>query len=101
MTRNVLTCLLALFAFAMTARADEGAFFDGSGGGPELPAIKFQAAKTAAAPQAGPTKQSGADLYYFTPAEAKEAAARFKFRITTRGWTFDRNVPQNIKDQML
>ncbi len=101
MTRIVLPCLLALFAFAVNARADEGAFFDGAGGGPEMPALKFEAAKAAPAPQAGPTKQSGADLYYFTPAEAKEAAKRFKFRPKSVGWVFDDNVPQNIKDQML
>ncbi|MBI3554348.1 MAG: hypothetical protein HY077_17765 [Elusimicrobia bacterium] len=99
MTRNVLF-LLALLAFAAPSRAETGSFFDGSGGGPELPALKFQAAKTDSA-QGAPSKQSGADLYYFTPQEAKEAAKRFKFRPKMRGWTFDSNVPQNIQDQML
>jgi hypothetical protein len=65
-----------------------------------MPAMKFVSA-AAATTAAGPTKQDGADLYYFTAAEAKAAAQRFHpKRRQAAGWTFDADVPQDIQDQM-
>jgi hypothetical protein len=92
MTRIVLLAL-GLLAIAVFSRADQ--LFDGT---LEMPAIKFQPSPKI---KTSPTKQDGKDLYYFTPAEAKEAAKRFKFRAkSTGGWTFDADVPQDIQDQM-
>jgi hypothetical protein len=74
--------------------------FDGAGGSLDVPKVRFEAGKGPALGAQGPTKQSGADLYYFSRAEAREAAKRFGKREKARGWTFDRNVPQAIQDQM-
>ena len=53
---------------------------------------------------APPTPQSGKDLYYFTKEEAAAAAKKFAFKLKSPrkpGFTFDANVPADIKDQML
>ncbi len=99
MIRSVLAWGLLALVLAAPSRADQ--LFDGTGGKPvDMPAMKFVSA-AGAKTAAGPTKQDGADLYYFTPAEAKEAAKRFQFRKkSAAGWTFDADVPQAIQDQM-
>jgi hypothetical protein len=66
--------------------------------------VKFKSGQKAAEGQPAVHKsaaQSGADLYYFTPEEAQEAAKKFgDFKKLDKGFTYDKNVPAEIKAQM-
>ncbi len=77
--------LLALLA--VSARADQAKnVFDGT-----APALEF--------PRFVPKTPS--DLYYFTPQEAAQALKTFGIKIMKEvGFTFDRNVPADIQQQM-
>ena len=77
--------LLALLA--VSARADQAKnVFDGT-----APALEF--------PKFVPKTPS--DLYYFTPQEAAQALKTFGIKIMKEsGFTFDRNVPADIHQQM-
>ena len=94
---NRIPLALLLIAASVSAFAQS---FDGSGAGLAVPKLKFSAAKNPSTLEAQLDKQSGADLYYFSPEQAKAAAKKFGVRQKAMGWVFDRNVPQNIQDQM-
>ena len=55
-------------------------------------------------PHPAQSKQTGSDLFYFSPEEAKEAAKKFTIkapRDTTKDVPFDEDVPNDIQAQML
>jgi hypothetical protein len=95
--------------------ARDGSFFDGAAAGPvpSVKALRLASARIPAPPAAAapvvpaalrPLKQSGADLYYFSPAQAKAAAQRFGVERRTPAsgaLAFDSDVPAAIKTQML
>lgn len=104
---------LALLVLAAPSRADQGAdgvnatVFDGASGAKvSLPEFRFTPSQTppAAAPDFSKhTKQSGTDLFYFTPEEAQEGVKLFGLRRVeagTQDYTFDRDVPPEIQNQM-
>ncbi|MCX5789368.1 MAG: hypothetical protein NTX64_12795 [Elusimicrobia bacterium] len=103
----------AVVALSVTARAsdpqalgDAAAVFDGGGGAPMRDAVAdfSSARKMGAVPVAAVrrTKQSGADLFYFSPQEAAQAKKTFGIMSkTAKGFTFDSDVPADIKKQML
>ena len=96
---NRTTVALSLLAAVLAAPVFSQSF-DGSGASLQLPKLKFSAAKKDAAASGAMTKQSGADLYYFSPEEARAAAKKFGFRPKSQGFTYDRNVPAEIRTQM-
>ncbi len=90
--------LLVLSLCVLAVASQAGSFFDGSGG--QMPEIKI--VKTTPAPQSH-FARSNADLFYFTPEEAKEALRLFSNKsepVTTNGYVFEPNVPANIQEQM-
>lgn len=91
--------LVGLLGLMVLAAPSHAGFFDGDGKGPQLPKIDRTTLQALAAPPE--TKQSGADLYYFTKEEAAAAKKKFGFRPASRGWTFDSDVPADIQKQML
>ncbi len=114
--RAFLVLGLAVLAAPSFASQRRGSFFDGDGAAPVsgVGALKAAAALlptpvSAAVPvppaaAVRPLKQSGADLYYFSPAQARAAAERFgtERRASASGaLDFDSDVPAAIKAQML
>lgn len=109
-SRALVLSVLALCAPAASNAADEaGRLFDGAdGSAAALPRPDFTTAHALAAGQAERIRGqeasgSAADLFYFTPEEA--AAGRILFESSaraprTRGYTFDRDVPADIQEQM-
>ncbi|MBI5209702.1 MAG: hypothetical protein HY927_07020 [Elusimicrobia bacterium] len=76
--------------------------FDGSAGA-SIDAAMFQALREAPRPAAhrAPARpKASADLYYFTPEEAAEAAKLPSFQPKSRGYTFDSDVPPAIQAQV-
>ena len=117
MVRALCTVVIAFFAIislSVAARAgdpqglgDASAVFDGTSGAPMRDAVAdFSAArKMGAVPAAAVrhAKQSGKDLFYFTPQEAAEARKTFGImsKKANKGFTFDSDVPADIQKQML
>ncbi len=107
MIRKVPLGLLALSLAASAVSASADPLFDGDARVPvAAPAVKFKPSPTEprVKEQAAPSEsqQDGADLYYFSREEAQAAAQRFGIQSkTTKGFTFDSDVPADIKDQML
>ncbi len=99
---SIALCLIAAAASGVLASANDwGGLFDGLAAPKvDIPSVKFTPSASAARTLGGPTKQSGADLYYFTPQEARQAAQRFKDRPQPLGWSFDSDVPADIRSQM-
>jgi len=86
---------------------DAGGLFDGMGNVSfELPAfsLKVSEPRLPAKPDLSKhTPQTGADLFYFTPEEAREAAERVKLmglRPASGGYAFDRDVPEAVRKQL-
>jgi len=100
------TALLAL-SLALPAAAAQPELFDGvSGEKVELPEFKFtpSAAPRPEDPRPAQTKQSGSDLFYFSPEEAAEARKRFgvkALRDPAAELPFDDDVPKDIQKQLL
>jgi hypothetical protein len=97
-----------LVVLAVRSFADPGALFDGSGSA--VLGVKETASKPVPPPQSGDErraaapkpKQSGTDLYYFTPAEAAAAKKKYGIRDQSvpKGYVFDPAVPAAIQAQM-
>jgi hypothetical protein len=67
-----------------------------------LPHAKFKKAQPKEVPAPSEQAQSGKDLYFFSKQEADAALQRFGvFSKETKGFTFDKDVPAEIKAQML
>ncbi|MBI5597619.1 MAG: hypothetical protein HY928_16135 [Elusimicrobia bacterium] len=108
---KLIACIF-LLAFAVPAQAgqteslgDTGRLFDGSGGAAvALPEIRFTPSRPPAAGPAahGRTKQSGSDLFYFTPEEAAEGAERSGLEAVSDGRSglFDADVPADVQTQL-
>ncbi len=83
-------------------------FFDSGAGGSEglfqgLGTLREAGKKAGRTAPARPAEKPSADLYYFTPEEAAEAAKRAPVEteaIGTFGYTFDSNVPKPIQEQV-
>ncbi len=96
---------LALPSLAeMSAIGDSGRLFDGSGGAATtFPAIRFTPTKPPAPPADDKhTKQTGSDLFYFTPDEAAEGAKLLSAQALEekRENLFDADVPADVQTQM-
>lgn len=98
---------LLLLCLASPAAAGDGDLFDGSGDSKvELPPLKFTptAAPKDSDPRPALTKQTGSDLFYFSPEEAAEASKRFAakaVRDPSAELPFDDDVPKDIRKQLL
>ena len=67
-----------------------------------LPPVKFKKNQVRELAAPSEKQQSGKDLYYFSKDEAAAALQRFgAFEKPGKGFTFDRDVPADIKSQML
>jgi len=109
MTRFIAAKSLLTIAFLTAAIASPADVFDGAGGPKiDVPAVDKKALAEAAATQKSEAgiqgiKQSGADLFYFTPEEASLAMEIFGLRAKpprTGGYVFDSDVPAEIQTQM-
>ncbi|TBR20218.1 hypothetical protein EPO15_13425 [bacterium] len=103
--RNSLLLLAVLLA--APARAEQSELFDGTSGKKlEFPAVTFtpSPAPKDVDPRPAQTKQSGSDLFYFSPEEAAAAKKKFgvaAFRDPAGELPFDKDVPKEIQAQML
>jgi len=101
-----LAALLSSAGAAAAAAPDEAGLFDGTAAKVELAQPRFKPAPAPASRRDGsarPDPQSGADLYYFSPAQAAAAARRFGIRELAPapgGFAFDKDVPADIQAQM-
>ena len=97
--RRLLMLLAALSLGSVTSRAADP--FDGGSSAPiEAPKPDLEAMRESAAD----ARRSRADLYSFTREEAAEARKKFGFGIKgprKPGFTFDKDVPEEIQKQML
>lgn len=99
--------LLLSLVLAAPARADQAGLFDGSGREKvELPDFTFTRAPAPADadPRPAQTRQSGSDLFYFSPEEAAEAKKRFGVRALrdpAAELPFDDDVPKDVQKQLL
>jgi len=102
------TALVALsLAFTAPLHAETPDLFDGSSDQKvELPSFRFtpNAAPKGVDAHPAQTKQTGSDLFYFSPEEAQEAKKRFgvKALFEPAGeLPFDEDVPKDIQKQLL
>lgn len=99
--------LLASLFLAASARAQQTDLFDGSTDKKvELPEFKFTPSAAPKGEDAHPakTKQTGSDLFYFSPEEAAEAQKKFgvaAMRDPSGELPFDNDVPKDIQAQLL
>ncbi|MBI3297375.1 MAG: hypothetical protein HYZ75_04370 [Elusimicrobia bacterium] len=100
---------LALALFAVPARADQALdlgprLFDGSAGAvASLPKFNFTPSRPPAQAEPKRSKQSGSDLFYFSPEEAAEGMKLFGSKPPAPAagdFTFDDDVPADIQTQM-
>ena len=64
------------------------------------PFVIFQVGVPRVATATEEIKRSNADLYYFSPEEAKQALGRFGIPVASSGYRFASDVPEAIKTQM-
>lgn len=99
---------LGLYALSLLlsipCRAEKSDLFDGSGDKKlELPSFRFTPSP-APDPHPAQTKQSGSDLFYFSPEEAEGAKKRFgvkALRDPAGELPFDDDVPKEVQAQLL
>lgn len=99
--------VLSALLLALPCRAEQSGLFDGSSDKKvELPSFAFtpSAAPKDADKHPAMTKQTGSDLFYFSPEEAEQAKKRFgvkAMRDPSGELPFDDDVPKDIQAQLL